>query len=332
MGKNAAAAIAGLGAVAIYLAALAAWPRSRGACRRLAGSALAPATGRWPARRSGSTGRPYSACRWPRCVLGTGTSRSGPLFLAGGLCGLMVACRPVDAVFALAAWGWVISHHGRSSRWSFTLGGAVVALFLLAQNLYFFDTPYGGYADIEHMHGWAHGVEGTWTAPFLEGASGTLFSPSHGLFVYSPWLLPSTARAPVVDQNSQAQRNHQAPVSLYGFWPVSYRTSCCYQNTRAGGPDTATAPASGSTPGPCWPSWALWPSSGRRTQAAGSCLPYSPSTFALSIALQAVGFLCYPSTWHGQPTNADRDHARLWDWHDSEVTRGIREGPKPASW
>jgi hypothetical protein len=45
-----------------------------------------------------------------------------------------------------------------------------------------------------------------------------------------------------------------------------------------------------------------------------------------------VGFLCYPSTWHGRPTNADRDHTRLWDWADSEVTRGIREGIKPPSW
>lgn len=55
-------------------------------------------------------------------------------------------------------------------------------------------------------------------------------------------------------------------------------------------------------------------------------------TAALSIGIQTVGFLAYPSSWHGTPTNADRDHPRLWHWHDNEVTRCWREGVKARMW
>jgi hypothetical protein len=52
---------------------------------------------------------------------------------------------------------------------------------------------------------------------------------------------------------------------------------------------------------------------------------------AWSIALQAIGAACYPSTWHGRPANADRHHERLWDWRDTEVSRGLKEGVKPRA-
>jgi hypothetical protein len=70
-----------------------------------------------------------------------------------------------------------------------------------------------------------------------------------------------------------------------------------------------------------------WSLNGRRRM-----LPIFGVTVAASIALQTVGFLAYPSTWHGTPTNVDRDHARLWDWQDNEVTRGLREGVKTRMW
>ncbi|HEX8204181.1 MAG TPA: hypothetical protein VF590_27130, partial [Isosphaeraceae bacterium] len=53
---------------------------------------------------------------------------------------------------------------------------------------------------------------------------------------------------------------------------------------------------------------------------------------AWSVGLQVIGALCYPSTWHGTPKNADRHHERLWDWRDSEVSRCVRDGIRPRAW
>jgi hypothetical protein len=52
----------------------------------------------------------------------------------------------------------------------------------------------------------------------------------------------------------------------------------------------------------------------------------------VSVAVQGIGAWCYPSSWHGSPTNADRHHERLWDWRDSELTRCLKEGPRPRAW
>jgi hypothetical protein len=46
---------------------------------------------------------------------------------------------------------------------------------------------------------------------------------------------------------------------------------------------------------------------------------------AYSVALQAIGAYCYPSTWNVEPVNVDLHHERLWDWRDTEVSRCLVE-------
>lgn len=53
--------------------------------------------------------------------------------------------------------------------------------------------------------------------------------------------------------------------------------------------------------------------------------PMFPVAVAWSIALQAAGAWCYPSTWNRLPADVDRHHERLWDWSDTEIGRCLAQ-------
>lgn len=247
---------------------------------------------------------------------------------AGLLTALLVACRPIDAVFAAAIGLWVLSHHPRPARLAFTLPAVAGGLALAAYNVWFFGHLSGGYVDIERMHPWAHGTRGTFTGSLLGGGLGTLFSPSHGLFVYWPWVAVA-----LLGLITQPVRQRLRSYSL-GLWLTialgpSFGLLACYSCWWGGhcyGPRfwIDAVPILAVLLGFVI-EWA-WIERRR-----GVLLVLALAT-AWSVALSAVGFLCYPSSWHRSPTNADRDHARLWDWRDNEVTRGLREGIHPPAW
>jgi hypothetical protein len=214
-----------------------------------------------------------------------------------------------------------------------TLGGGAVGASLLAYNLYFFDVPMGGYAAIERMHPWAHGTSGTWTAPFFEGLAGTLISPSHGLLVYSPWvgLAVGLGLAGLVTGGLPG-RNRGLSIALVvglGLTLVLLSKYSCWWGGHCFGPrfwiDSGPILGMLLAIGLEW----AWPRLGRAGRA--TLTGVLMLMLAWSIALQAIGAACYPSTWHGRPANADRHHERLWDWRDTEVSRGLKEGVKPRA-
>lgn len=248
-----------------------------------------------------------------------------------GLAGLaaagMVVCRPVDVVYAGAVAVAVMASRGRAERWAFTLSAAAVAVALAAYQVWFFDTLAGGYAAIERMHPWAHGTRGTWTAPFLEGALGTLVSPSHGLFVYCPWvaaalgLLPWTWR--LLPRGPVGAAPKALLIALLPSFVLLSKYSCWWGGHCYGprfwidaNPIFAVALAGALE-------WA-------RRRGRGAMIGFA-ALAAWSAALQLVAMVCYPSSWHGRPVNADRHHERLWDWRDSEPMRCLREGPRPRA-
>ena len=63
---------------------------------------------------------------------------------------------------------------------------------------------------------------------------------------------------------------------------------------------------------------------GRRSRPA---LALFRVAMAASIALQAIGAFCYPSSWNRIPVSVDTQHDRLWDWGDTEIRRCLEEGP-----
>lgn len=245
---------------------------------------------------------------------------SARLASAGALTAMMVVCRPIDAVFAATISLWSLANLDRRGRWAFHLPAFAIAGALVTYNVAFFDTPYGGYADLEETHPWAHGTRGTWTGSLPIGAAGTLVSPSHGLLVYCPWVALALV---VLPRTVPGRLPRSAPERwlLWSLVPTFFllsKYSCWWGGHCYGprfwidaGPIFAVALGLAIAAGGRWVRRALVPAS------------------AWAIAVQAVAFLCYPSTWHGRPVNADRHHERLWDWRDTELTRGLAEGIHP---
>jgi hypothetical protein len=106
---------------------------------------------------------------------------TAPRALAAGACLALVACaRPPDAIFA-AALGLFALRWSRGVVRFLLLGGAIPFVLLLAYNYHVADTIVGGY-----LVGAGFNVFG---CNLLWGFLGQLFSPTRGLFVFSPFLL-----------------------------------------------------------------------------------------------------------------------------------------------
>jgi hypothetical protein len=245
----------------------------------------------------------------------------GRLFLGGLAAACLVAMRPIDVVFSAIAGLWLLRDQPRGLPW-FLAPAIPIAVALLGYNLHFFQAWVGGQALLESKHLTVHGVEGIWTGDLRAGAAGTLFSPSRGLFIYTPWValalltLPATARKigayPIVAWLFCGLVLYFAMLAKYAVWWAGHCFGPRYWTDAI--PLFAIALGFGLD-------WA-------RARCRPLLLAFA-AAIAWSIAVQAVGAFCYPSTWNLAPANVDRHPARLWDWRDCELTRCLREGRKP---
>lgn len=110
----------------------------------------------------------------------TGPVSSWKVAALGAVCVLLAGNRQPDAIFALAFGLYALGWAGR--RWPLiAVGAAIPAMLLLAYNLLIVGHiagAYGQLADTARLSGdWALGL------------AGLLFSPTRGLFVYTPFLL-----------------------------------------------------------------------------------------------------------------------------------------------
>ena len=199
------------------------------------------------------------------------------------------------------------------------LGAAVVAY-----NLHVFGAILGGQGELETLHPTLHGVAGPWSGRLLDGLAGTLFSPNRGLFVFSPWAALGLATLPACWGRLRswtvgrwllgALAVQMLLLSKYAIWWAGHSFGPRYWTESM--PIFAVLLAYGLD-------WA-------RTRFAP--LAWLAATLiAASAALQAIGAVCYPSTWNIAPADVDRVPARLWDWSDTELSRCLREGPAPRS-
>lgn len=250
--------------------------------------------------------------------------------LAGALSALLVACRPIDLVFSASLALWVLFRCPRPARWAFFVPAFLGACALASYNLYFFDTLTGGYARIEQMHPWAHGTRGTFTGSLLSGGLGTLLSPSHGLWIHWPWTALATAALLVPEVRT---RLLQSGAGLLGWLSLAIipnfallATYSCWWGGHCFGPRFWIDAV------PIFVVWLAFALDSTLTRRSPAWRIAFSAAAILSLSTQLAGFLCYPSTWYGFPSNADLDHARLWDWQDSELTRGLAEGIRPRQW
>ncbi|MFM7316870.1 MAG: hypothetical protein ACKO5E_07960 [bacterium] len=249
--------------------------------------------------------------------------------IAGIATAMIVVCRLTDLPIAFALW-LCVTRRSRRDVICFTLSATIVAAAWITWNIYFFDHPNGGYSEIEKMHGWAHGVKGSWSTPILTGLSGTLLSPSHGLFIYSPWVVAALAGIYFIGPGREAR---QPQLQLANWLTISlvptlviYSKYSCWWAGHCFGPrfwiDSTPIFA------------ALFAISLDQLQMSEkkTIKFFMSAAVIASIAIHSAGWLTYPTSWHSTPTNADRDHARLWDWRDNEITRGLVEGVHGRQW
>ena len=323
-------------AVSISIGLLYLWLRSySGICASLTASiAAAFGSGLWTtASQAGWQHGPAVFCLMISevCLQFFG-HRRWAMISAGIAAGLIVVCRIVNLPISFALWLYVTRKSRNEIIW-FTMAAGITGTCWMAWNIWFFDHPNGGYSEIEKMHGWAHGVKGSWATPLMTGLAGTLLSPSHGLIVYSPWVLAALpgiiflirSKAKAIDQ---LQLLSWLSLSLPATLIIYSKYSCWWAGHCFGARFWID-----STP--------IFAGLLAVTieQLQFNQIKYKRLlnlivhiVIAFAMALHLVGALTYPTTWHSSPTNADRDHQRLWDWHDNEITRGLKEGIHARQW
>ncbi len=228
---------------------------------------------------------------------------AGKALLVGLCCGLAVAVRPTNVLFAAALGGWILIR--RPSFWLHylfpaTALGAALALY----NVAVFGTLRGGYTR-------------PFDADFLEGLGGLLLSPGRGLFLYFPLAFFGF---------TGLYRGIRGKVPDLGFYLVMIVSF-------AGQVLLLTK----------WPTWWGGYSFGPRyltevqpmlllaaipwfRHARKGSLPWAAFMvfFAWSLFIQGVGAFIYPAGgWDAKPVSIDVMPSRAWDWKDNPVSRDI---------
>ncbi len=251
-------------------------------------------------------------------------TRAAHVLVAGLASGTVFACRISSSVYVVPIAAWVLVAHPRRFGW-YLLGALPLVGATLAYNLRWFDDWQGGIMVMEAVKTQTHAVSSRWSTDLVSGLAGTLLSPSRGLFVYSPWVAVALGllvleRRPLVASPLVAMLLASLGASAlvlgsYSTWWAGwcfgprYWTDAMPILAILAAAAAATARARGLTT--------------RRLFTA---------TVAFAIAVQAIGSIHYPSSWNGWPVNVDHAPSRLWSWTDSELVRGLREGPHPGAY
>ncbi len=245
--------------------------------------------------------------------------------LAAGLgCAVLVASRHLDIVYAIAFASWVLYRHRRSAGWFFP-GPVLIGAALIAYNYYYFGTLEGGQSQVEAYHPKLHDVSGIWTGNLIEGALGTLVSPSRGLLVYCPWIAFA-----LLFVSRSGLRRLPSVVSWLLIGLLANGLLLAKYSVWWGGWSFGPRYWTDSIPILTILFAVVLDETARRKRAATAL---AGGLVAASVAIHAIGAYGYPSTWCATPIDVDRAHERLWDWRDNELIRIVREGARaPTLW
>jgi hypothetical protein len=144
--------------------------------------------------------------------------------LSGLAFGAAVACRATGALFYAAVIVYLFLYH-RKSLVPFILGSLPVPLLIAAYNTHFFGSPMS-FAQEVVGHAIAKEKTGSsrlWQTPIWEGASGLLLSPSRGLAVFSPVLVPSLWGAYRVFQEARFRSFRPLTLAMLGAMGLQCR-------------------------------------------------------------------------------------------------------------
>jgi hypothetical protein len=239
------------------------------------------------------------------------------LVLCGAASALAVASRMNNLIMVLSILAYVILKH-RKDLWLFLIFPVIIGVWFFMMNYLHFGSILGGAGELMKQPPTRQGIEGGMSGSFTEGFIGILFSPSRGLFIFSPWLIFSFAAIVYVwvKTNNLLFRCLSVGVVVTILFFSQFSTwwgGLCY------GPRYLSD---------FLPFLAVFPffvkESLRRYKALGAALCL---LVLFSLFVQVVGAFNFNTDWYHNPTNVDIDHARLWDWRDSEISRALGNGP-----
>ena len=222
---------------------------------------------------------------------------------AGGCAALAVLVRPTMLVFAALALLFIWRERRRRLL-AFLSLPTLGMLFLLAYNLRLLGLFGGAYQ------------RGRFTAPDPARFLGLLFSPSRGLFVYTPAAL--LAVLGMVQPDRRAPRclaylpfGAAAYLLLYSCW-TGWWGGHCY------GPRflTDVLPALALCAVPVVQRW--WPHRWGRLAIV--------LLVTWGVVVQVIGVYCDDRSWDKLPKSVDATPWRLWQWDDPQILRAAHAG------
>ena len=227
--------------------------------------------------------------------------------------GLAAAARPQVVVTVIILSAWAVTRRRRwRDAWTllplFLMGAGVIYC-----NIAWFGHPLGATPRLEALHETVHGVSGSFGHQPWMAAAGLLASPSRGLLVFSPIVLVAVAglgAARRADWDSELRwcaLGAAAQFAVYASYSVWW---------------------AGHTYGPRYLldvlpllvplAAAAMPAVACRRWARAAAI----AALAWSVTLAATGAFVYPAElWNSEPSEIDKDHARLWDWKDPQFAR-----------
>jgi hypothetical protein len=259
------------------------------------------------------------------CLTAPGSEwRGWRAWVATAMLGVAGAARPQLApAIAVLLLSIIVRGGGRPRDWLPISLVAFGAALVVGFNLRWFGSPLGAAPRLEMLHPAVHAVTGTFSTHPWTGAAGLLVSPSRGLLVFSPIVL--IAAGGLGSAWREGRRGPLGWLLLAAFAQFAlYASYTVWWGGHTYGPRYCVDLLPLLVP----IASAAVPSIGRSRLTKVACFV----ALAWSVLLAATGALAYPAErWNTDPTEIDRDHARLWDWRDPQFARCWTGGFSPEN-
>jgi hypothetical protein len=246
----------------------------------------------------------------------TRASTAASAIAAGLLCGLIAANRPPDALLAaaLGLYGLLWAH--RRNRLLFVAAAALPLAIVLLYNVAVAGNVLGGYGLI--------GKAAFFNHKLLPGAVGLLFSPTRGLFVFSPFLL-FLGLAVRSFPRSREERFLTVAMFVAVVLQVSLYAKADWRGGLSWGPRYMTDLLP----------FLIWMLVPVVSALRGVARVAFGMAVGAAIVIEAIGAFCYSPSFDLPIFAADRgwtfhEMRGSWQWRNTPILTSLRQGLAPA--
>lgn len=239
----------------------------------------------------------------------------GATTLAGFLLGIAFWCRPTNLLFLLGCTLYTLLQCALHHRWR-RICHLFAGLLLAAIPYCWYSVKYLG-SVLAARNASIHGVNG-FSGEWLSGAAGLLYSPSRGLFIFSPILLLSLLCLPNLMRQPLEKRNLAIAISASAVSLFAATSKWSYWWGGASyGPRLLCEIIPALT--------ILLALSWDRIRKHPTLTVLSLVLLSWSVYVHFLGALYYPCGFNSIPVIIDRSPDRLWDIRRSQIEYCIRK-------